>query len=1023
MPSRTPRPTRSVVPLLAALLLASSALGIARSAAGATLECPAEQPQALLPTDPALCQRLADVVRHPSALPLGEYETELGVFLRNFCYRDEDAGWKRDKSVRDTGPFTARLENGQWVGDYHGTHAPVVIWYSKEVLDWMEKYRPAEGEPVADPPPIPDGAIMVKEMYPAPAALCASVDPTHLLPTSGAAIMVRDLDASQDGWYWGWFGWPGSGWDPDYPAGPNNRLAYQGFGQYCMNCHASARDNLTFASLNNVEGEPGNPLVFLSEHFYSPKPEPGHHRLVTLPDDDALRLGQPNLPYDETFVKAVPAGNLPRPTWDSVAKMPSETYDNTWVEAGGPTATSEFVTSDQCLGCHDAGGTGLQFDMTEPNPHNGSQLLNLSPYATWRSSPMGLGGRDPIFFAMLASETDTFHPDESEEIQNICLGCHGITGQRQFGIDTFEEQGEDQEGCQNFLREYVNAVPYPPDPQNNPQVHLAEFGGLARDGISCTTCHHMLVGQGDGPATKEPENRCVVARQELLNPGLDGFAKTFTGSFLVGKPTELYGPFEEPKIKPMQHALNITPVYDESVKASELCGTCHVVHLPVLADGQTIARTYEQTTYSEWAFSDYRTGSTPQKELPYGAGPKAESCQSCHMESKGADGTPFASKIAGIQEHSNFPQAEHALGADDIDLPVREGFARHTLVGLNVFFLKMAQQFPDVLGIRTQDPMLVSLGLDPLILTEQKMLNQASHTTADVTISDLSTAGGTLSAEVTVTSHTGHKFPSGVGFRRAFLELDVLDDLGRVLWASGRTDGAGLIVDGKGEPLDGELWWKDDCSGLLHPDELVYQRHYQTITRQDQAQIYQELVTAPPDGAASDCGLDATPEPPLTTSFLSICGHVKDNRILPSGFLSLEDRTEIAEALGAGEDLARDSGPHAVGNDPDYVHGGKDSLTYKIDLSQIPGTPSAVRATLYYQATPPYFLQDRFCTSRSADTQRLYFLAGHVNLQGTSAEDWKLEVVGTGEVAVEDNPPVDGASDAALLRVGDPGLM
>ena len=138
---------------------------------------------------------------------------------------------------------------------------------------------------------------------------------------------------------------------------------------------------------------------------------PSHHRLVTLPDDDALRLGQPYLPYDATFVDAVPAESLPRPTWESVSRMPSETYDNTWVEAGGPTATSEFVTSDQCLGCHDAGGTGLQYDMTEPDPQNGSQLLNLSPYATWRSSPMGLGGRDPIFYAMLASETETFHPD------------------------------------------------------------------------------------------------------------------------------------------------------------------------------------------------------------------------------------------------------------------------------------------------------------------------------------------------------------------------------------------------------------------------------------------------------------------------------------------------------------------------------------------------------------------------------------------------------------------------------------
>jgi hypothetical protein len=144
------------------------------------------------------------------------------------------------------------------------------------------------------------------------------------------------------------------------------------------------------------------------------------------------------------------------------------------------------------------------------------------------------------------------------------------------------------------------------------------------------------------------------------------------------------------------------------------------------------------------------------------------------------------------------------------------------------------------------------------------------------------------------------------------------------------------------------------------------------------------------------------PEGPFTTSFLSICGHVKDNRILPEGFLSLPKRIEIAEALGAddGVDLARDSGPSHVGDDPDYVTGGGDSLTYEVDLSELVRAPADVRATLYYQAIPPYYLQDRFCTSRSEDTRRLYFLAGHLNLNGTAAEDWKLEIVGSGEVAV-----------------------
>ena len=69
-------------------------------------------------------------------------------------------------------------------------------------------------------------------------------------------------------------------------------------------------------------------------------------------------------------------------------------------------------------------------------------------------------------------------------------------------------------------------------------------------------------------------------------------------------------------------------------------------------------------------------------------------------------------------------------------------------------------------------------------------------------------------------------------------------------------------------------------------------------------------------------------------------------------------------------------------------------------LSQLPATPAAVRATLYYQATPPYYLQDRFCTSQSEDTARLYYLAGKLNVAGTPRKDWKLQVVTSGPVTV-----------------------
>ncbi len=136
------------------------------------------------------------------------------------------------------------------------------------------------------------------------------------------------------------------------------------------------------------------------------------------------------------------------------------------------------------------------------------------------------------------------------------------------------------------------------------------------------------------------------------------------------------------------------------------------------------------------------------------------------MPSRDPAGLQFKSKIASIQEYSNFPESDNTLEPDEIDLQVREGFARHTLVGLNVFFVEMAKQLPDLLGIRTQDPMMVKNGLDPILLTDRAMLEQAANETARIGVSEIKKNGNTLNAKVSITSKVGHKFPSGVGFRR-----------------------------------------------------------------------------------------------------------------------------------------------------------------------------------------------------------------------------------------------------------------
>ena len=117
--------------------------------------------------------------------------------------------------------------------------------------------------------------------------------------------------------------------------------------------------------------------------------------------------------------------------------------------------------------------------------------------------------------------------------------------------------------------------------------------------------------------------------------------------------------------------------------------------------------------------------------------------------------------------------------------------------------------------------------------------------------------------------------------------------------------------------------------------------------------------------------------------------------------VDLATRMTIAKKLGADDKMAEESGPDdETARDPDYATGGSDSLTYRVPLADIKGTPAALQATLYYQATPPFYLQDRFCTSNSDDTKRLYYVAGKLSLAGTAAQDWKLRVVTSGPVTV-----------------------
>ena len=154
-------------------------------------------------------------------------------------------------------------------------------------------------------------------------------------PRKASAVMVRDSKGSHDGWFWGWYGWAGLGLG-GRTGRPSRSSPYprMGFGQYCTNCHASAKDNSTFAALKNIKGEPGEPLVFLSQNFFlDPSWQSLQSRIQSAGAKDAAERRQRSRlqPGLHRRSSARSAGRRRAPT--SIA-MPSETYDNVWAKAG-----------------------------------------------------------------------------------------------------------------------------------------------------------------------------------------------------------------------------------------------------------------------------------------------------------------------------------------------------------------------------------------------------------------------------------------------------------------------------------------------------------------------------------------------------------------------------------------------------------------------------------------------------------------------------------------------------------------
>jgi hypothetical protein len=120
----------------------------------------------------------------PSSMSTQEFEARLFPFLKSRRY--VELGWRRDKSVRDTGPYLK--------GVYYGTHPAVRVYYSPGIMRWLVGGRHGE---------IPDGEMIIKEQFAPPAARHHDKNEQQLHDALRSwTVMIKDAQGSHDGWFW-----------------------------------------------------------------------------------------------------------------------------------------------------------------------------------------------------------------------------------------------------------------------------------------------------------------------------------------------------------------------------------------------------------------------------------------------------------------------------------------------------------------------------------------------------------------------------------------------------------------------------------------------------------------------------------------------------------------------------------------------------------------------------------------------------------------------------------------------------
>jgi hypothetical protein len=252
------------------------------------------------------------------------------------------------------------------------------------------------------------------------------------------------------------------------------------------------------------------------------------------------------------------------------------------------------------------------------------------------------------------------------------------------------------------------------------------------------------------------------------------------------------------------------------------------------------------------------------------------------------------------------PEANSPVKISNIppNLSLREPFVQHYFVGGNRIILDILKENIQELGITASGAHFQE--------TITNLLDLLQNETAAISIREAEVNGDLIAVMVNIDQTVGHKFPTGFPSRRAWIHLTVTDKNGSVVFESGNYDNEGRIIGCNADY---------DATGL--------EPHYDTISQDDQVQIYESVM--------QDF------EGNVTYTLLKGAAYAKDNRLLPSGF-DIENAGEKIAVYGKAAD------------DGNFI-AGSDQVEYHIDTGGKSG-PYTVKVELLYQTLSYRFVRD-----------------------------------------------------------------